>query len=150
MIDPLEVVLQELRSDGALAALVGDRIAAKHRYGADAPLDVAQGAPGWSGGEAGLMVRLDGGEPELYGPLQNVRLEVRCYASSQRQAMQIWRRLVEISRNTDRVEVDTGDGVGLLHELLQASGPSFLYDDTVGMDFVLSFFNASVGEESVE
>lgn len=149
MIDPLEVVLRYLRTDGALTALVGDRIASKHRYGDASRAQAGQGAPYWNAGDAGVMVRLDGGDPELYGPLQNVRLEVRCYALSARDAMKVWRRLVELSRECDRLSVDTSDGAGLLHEFLQASGPSTLHDGDVGMDFVLAFFNASISEEEI-
>jgi len=141
MIDPLETVLAWLRQDPALAELVGTRVAAKHRYG--------DATNGWATSQASLMVRLDGGLPDLDAPVQPVRLEVRCYAPSQHGAMQVWRRLVEISRATVRRAVLTASGSGLLHYLLQASGPSLLYDPDVRMDLVLCFFEALVAEEEV-
>lgn len=138
MIDPLETVIAWLRQDAALVALVGTRLASKHRYG--------DPTNGWPTTQTGLMVRLDGGLPDLYAALQPIRLEVRCYAPSQVQGMAIWRRLVEISRKTERRPVLTSTGSGLLYRLLQASGPSLLYDSDVKLDFVMCFFEALVSE----
>lgn len=135
MIDPLETVIAFLSEDASLEALVGDRIAAKHRY-----------AETWTVGEAALVVRVDGGNPELYVPVQRVRIETQCYAASQVEAMEIWRRLVEISREIERWTVETGSGTALLHFFLQSSAPSLLWNDEVGMDFALCFFEVMVGE----
>lgn len=150
MIDPLETAIVYLMQDGALKELVGDRIAAKHRYGDSSPAMAGHGAKGWAVGASGLAVRVDGGTPDIYAELQEVRLDARCYADSAANAMKVWRRLVEISRETDRVEVETQSGTALLHSLLQESGPSTLYDNTIGMDFVLAFFSVTVGEEAIE
>ncbi len=136
MIDPLETVLKWLGQDAPLAALVETRLAAKHRYG-----------DGWLVTQPGLMVRLDGGLPDLYGALQPIRLEVRAYAPSQVEAMAVWRRLVEISRTTERRPVLTSEGSGLLYRFNQASGPSLLYDNDAKLDFVLCFFEALVSED---
>lgn len=138
MIDPLEAVLVWLKQDAPLTELVSTRIASKHRYG-----------DGWLVTQAGLMVRLDGGIPDLYAALQPVRLEARCYAPSQVEAMAIWRRLVEISRDTDRRSVLTTNGGGLLYRFNQSSGPSLLYDSEVKLDFVMCFFDALVAEGEV-
>lgn len=138
MIDPLETVIKWLQQDAFLAALVGTRIAAKHRYGET-----------WKATEPGLMVRLDGGTPDLYAAVQPIRLEIRCYAPSQPQAMAVWRRLVEISRATDRRPVLTASGGGLLYFFNQSSGPSLLYDQEVKLDFTMCFFDALVAEGEV-
>ncbi len=138
MIDPLETVIAALALDEPLAALVGNRIAAKHRYGI-----------GWSTGDAALTVYLDGGTPDLYRGQQTVRLEMRAYAGSQVAAMQIWRRLVQISRELSRRPVNTANGKALLYTMSQASGPTLLFDQDLGMDFALAFFEASVSEEAV-
>ena len=138
MVDPLEVVIAWLGQDADLANLVGTRIAAKHRYGVS-----------WTAGLAGLAVRLDGGLPDLYAAVQEIRLDVRCYASTQQLAVQVWRRLVELSRDRERVPVLAASGSGLLYRFLQASGPSLLYDTELKMDFVLCFFNALVSEDAL-
>ncbi len=138
MIDPLEVVIKYLASDALLETLVSGRVASRHRYGV-----------GWTVSQAGLMVRLDGGTPDLYGALQPIRLEVRAYAPSQVDAMAIWRRLVEISRATDRQTVLTQNGGGLLYRFNQSSGPSLLSDQDIKLDFVMCFFDALVAETAV-
>lgn len=139
MIDPQEAVIRFLSNDAELKALVDTRIAAKHRYGA-----------GWALGLAGLMVRLDGGLPNWYVPMQALRYEVRCYAASPVEAMQIWKRLVALSRETARAAVTVSSGAALLYRFLQASGPSQLYDADVKMDCVLCFFEAAVAESALE
>lgn len=138
MIDPLETVLAYLAAEPALVALVDTRIAAKHRY-----------AETWTRGQSAIMVRLDGGPPELYVNLQVVRLEARCYAASQAEAAEIWRALVGVSRAACRESVPVTDGTALLHYLLQESGPSLLYDGEARMDFCLCFFGAAVSEDPV-
>ena len=137
IIDPLATVISYLQADAGLAALVGDRVAAKHRYG-----------EAWEKGDAGLMVRLDGGRPERYLPVHTVRLELRCYAASQVEAVGIYLALLETARATEREMVGpaTDGGTALLYWFLPASGPSLLYDPDVGMDFCLAFFEAQVGE----
>lgn len=138
MIDPLEVVIKYLAGDAALTELVGTRIAAKHRYGT-----------GWTVAQTGLMVRLDGGQPDIDATLQPIRIEARCYAPSQVEATAIWRRLVEITRDTDRRPVLTANGGGLLYRFNQSSGPSLLYDQDVKLDFVMCFFDALVSEGEI-
>ncbi len=139
MIDPQEVVIRFLSNDAELKEIVGQQLAAKHRYGV-----------GWTVGTAGLMVRLDGGPVDVYVPLQALRYEVRCYAASPVEAMRTWKRLVALSRETQRVTVRVADGTALLYRFIQASGPSQLYDDEVKMDLVLCFFEAAVAEGSVQ
>lgn len=138
MIDPLETVIEFLKTDAGLAALVSTRIAAKHRY-----------AEAWTVGEAALVARLDGGDVQIYVPVQRVRIETQCYAASQVAAMAIWRRLVELSREGERWLVETSQGDALLHFFLQFSAPSLLWDFDVGMDFALCFFEVLVGEGAV-
>lgn len=138
IIDPLETVIAALAQDESLQGLIENRLAAKHRYGAS-----------WTVGQAGLGVHLESGDPDLYRPAQTVRLELRAYASSQAQAMRIWMRLVQISRETNRREVATANGPALLYALYQASGPSLLHDPELGMDVVLVFFEAVVAEGAV-
>jgi len=138
VIDPLETVIQYLKGLPSLVDLLGDRIASKHRYGES-----------WAVGEPSLTVRLDGGVPDLYVPVQQPRLEVRCYASDQPHAMWVWANLLTITRSTHRVQVATTRGPALLHYLQQASGPSLLFDDQLSMDFVLCFLEALVAEQAV-
>ena len=139
MIDPLECVIRWLGQDPALAELVGTRIAARHRYGDT-----------WTTGQTGLTVRLDGGTPDLYGAVQRVRLEARCYAPSQHEATEIWRRVAKLCRETARESVPTSEGASLLYWLHQASGPSLLHDGEIGLDFTLAFLDALVAEESTQ
>lgn len=143
MIDPHETLLVWLMADVELGRLVSHRIAAKHRFGADAP-DVSWAL--WPLGEPALGVYLDGGMPDIYTPVQEIRVECRCYGDTQYNAMRIWRRLQEMTRTTGREVVATSEGQALLHNFLTASGPSLLWDDVLHMDVCVGFFTAMVGE----
>lgn len=141
-VDLFEAVIAFVRSDADLKTLVGERIAAKHRYGS-----------AWEQGAAAVTLKLDGGTPSIYTPVQDLRIEARCYAPTPQAAFRIWRRLIEIGQDRrgvgHRVRVNVSEGHALLHTWLQASGPSTLYDDALRMDFVLGFFLAQVGEDGV-
>ena len=116
IIDPLETVLQYLKQQSASLGI--SQIASQHHFGA-----------GWKSDAAGLVVRLDGGPPDIYLPLHNVRLEMRFYGGSQAAALTLALGLVELSRQITRELVNTTSGPALLHCLLIDSGMSSLYDE---------------------
>ena len=135
-IDPLDAAIQYLKANNTLSGLVNGQIAAKHRYGL-----------AWEQGSAGLVAKLDGGGPHLYVPMQTVRLELQCYGNTSVEAMNIWRHLVSMSREDQRVKVSVKNGEeALVYHFLQDSGPSLLYDQDLEMDFVLVFFKISMCE----
>lgn len=146
IIDPHEAVIAWLRSDDSLIELTGTQIAAKHRFGTAGPN--ASWVP-WTIETPALGVYLDGGTPDIYTPIQEIRVECRCYADSQYKAMVIWRRLAELTRVTGREAVETLDGTALVHNFLQASGPSLVWDDVLHMDICIGFFSAIVGETAI-
>lgn len=135
-IDPLDAVIQYLKADSTLLSLVDGQIAAKHRYG-----------QAWEKDTAGLVAKLDGGDPHPYVPVQTVRLELQCFGSTSVEAMNIWRQLVTMSRADQReaVTVHNGEQV-LVYSFVQESGPSLLYEQDLGMDFVLAFFRITMCE----
>ena len=138
MIDPLETVIAYLKWANQSSILSTSQIASKDRYGES-----------WAIPSAGVVVNLDGGTPEIYLPVQTVRLEVRCYGATRPEAMSLLMEIVALSRSTLRTAVITSSGNGLLYYLNQDSGPSMLYDSELGMDFALMFFEASICETGV-
>lgn len=134
ILDPLAAVIQYLKGAG----LSVTQIAEKHRYGDT-----------WLAGSRGIVVRLDGGNPEIDLPVQAIRLEVRCYAESSFYAMQVLGELITLSRSIDRESVVVGTDTALIYNLVQASGPSVLQDADITMDFALMFFEAEVAEASL-
>lgn len=135
-IDPLDAIIQYLKANEDLFVLMDGQIAGKQRYG-----------QAWEQGSAGLVAKLDGGTPHLYVPMQTVRLEMQCYASTSVGAIEIWRQLVTMSREDQREAVTVANGdQALVYQFNQESGPSLLYDQDLEMDFVLVFFRASMCE----
>ena len=134
MINSLATVIQYLKSAG----LSTRQIAEEYRYGES-----------WAKDSAGIVVRLDGGTPNLYAPLQEVRLEVRCYGKDALSASDLLSEVDTLSRAIDREPVQVGSDQALLYWINPDSGPSLLDDPTLQMKFALRFFMALVAEDKI-
>jgi hypothetical protein len=135
-IDPLEAIITWLEAN--LSGVSG-RVAAKHRYG-----------EGWTEGQTGVSVHMDGGTPDLYVNVAPVRLEVRIYATDQVDVVTIWLTLVGLSRTYERFTVAiSGSKTALVHYLHPESMLSLLYDETLRMDMGVVFFETLVSEAAV-
>jgi hypothetical protein len=135
MIDPLETIIAYFK----WAGLSTTQIASKDRYG-----------EAWAIPSAGVVVNLDGGDPEVYLPVQTPRIEVRCYGVDRPAAMSLLMEIIALSRSTMREAVAvSGGNEGLLYYFNQASGTSMLHDSELGMDFAMMFFEASIAETGV-
>jgi hypothetical protein len=138
MVDPLAVLIRFLKNDTPLGLIVSGRIAEKHRYGIS-----------WAKDQPSVVVRSDGGQPDLYSARQVNRYEIRFFGSTPAEAAEAWKRVVEISRGDTREPIAITGDEGLLYALNAISGPSMLYDPEIGMDYILAFFEAQVAEESL-
>lgn len=134
MINALEVVIQYLKGAGLSTA----NIASKHRYGNP-----------WDVGSSGVAARLDGGSPNLYMEVQPIRVEIRCFASSDVLALELLNEIVEVSRSVNREEQFVTGGTGLLYFFNPDSGPSLIFDPDLNMDVALMFFSAQVSEKPI-
>ena len=139
MILAAEVVIAYLLSQSELTDLVGQNIALKHRYG-----EVRSGT--WDRSEPAITVKPDGGTPDNSVPLQEARLQVRIYAPSAYEALQVWGELLQVMRATNREPVAVTGGTGVLQSLIQETLPNVLWDDEINLDFVLVFLRALVPE----
>lgn len=136
MIDPVETVVTFLRSTTLNATLDGRIVAGRALYG-----DV------WQLGQAALTVRPSGGDPDAYVPVRVARLEMRCWGPSEQQAYAVYLELASVAARTGRqgVALTSGD-TALLHQMLEASGPSLIWDGEVQAWSVVVFYVATVGE----
>ncbi|MBI5035566.1 MAG: hypothetical protein HZB51_34170 [Chloroflexi bacterium] len=135
MIDPLETVINYLKRDTVLMQMISNRIATKWQsdWLPDAPC---------------ILIRPDGGTPDIDVPHQRIGVDIRCHAASHNGAMAIWRQVADLARASKRAVVSTSSGDAILYFLNQAGGPTFLYDPELGADFVLCLFAADVSETS--
>ncbi|PKN98005.1 MAG: hypothetical protein CVU42_13865 [Chloroflexi bacterium HGW-Chloroflexi-4] len=138
MINGLEATIQLLKASG----LSVDQIASKHRYG-------ESGVGVWKPGSRSIVIRQDGGDPNLYIEAQTIRIEVRFFASSDYLALELANELYELTKSIERVEQLVNGGTALIYSLLPTSGQSQLFDQDLKMDFVLQFYNVQVSEKSV-
>ncbi len=136
MIDPIEAVVRFLRSTTLETSLSSRIVAGRAPYGSV-----------WTLGQTGLTVRPSGGDPDAYVPLRVARLELRCWGPTEQQAYAVYLELASVAARTGRQGVAlTSGSIALLHQLLEASGPSLIWDDEVGAWSVVVFYAATVGE----
>lgn len=142
MINPLEAVIKYLKDDADLAVLVDDRIANKQHFGAKV-------SP-WDTPSKALRLRMDGGTPELDVPIQTIRIEAMCYGETPYDAMEVWFRLVAISRSAGRkVIANLTDGDALIYSFNRLSEGSQVQDPDTDIDAMLGFFQATVAETAI-
>lgn len=134
-VDPLETIITWLET---ALTIVNGRVASKHRYG-----------NGWTESQSGVSVHLDGGDPDIEAPIAEPRYEIRIYADDQIEVVDVWRAIVELSRNNTRFTVSTTKGTALIHNFIQQSGLSLLYDEVLKMDMGVVFFTSKISEEAV-
>ena len=128
-----------MRNDPALWALAHNgQIGGKHDY-----------ATTWGVGSPSVVVRLDDGYPQIYLPLQAIRLEIGCRAATQPEATALWLQIVALSRASHRQVFNVAGGRAMLYYLLWSGGPSMIYDPDQEMDLCLGFMDALVAEDSV-
>lgn len=137
MIDPLEAAVKFLLARSELSGL-NSRIANKHKYGEE-----------WTPDQSSIIVILDDSDPDHYVPKHNTRLEVWCLAETDAVAIDLWMKLVTISRGVERKVVTTSLGDALVYSFLPESGPSYSPDQELAklkIVRVLSFWNIQVNE----
>lgn len=129
--DVLEVAILWIRD--ALPE-VGGRVAARHRYG-----------HGWEDDELGVSVHLDGGEAEVYAPIQRARVEVRIYGNEMSEVVDVWRVLRMAMLGASRVTVAGSAGTALLHSILPEGELSMLWDEETRKQMGVMFAGLIVG-----
>jgi len=138
IIDPLEAVIEYVRRDSDLSALIGERVAGRHKFG-----------DGWALPSKAMTLRYDGGPVDLYTERQTLRLEGRFYGERQSEAAKVWGRFNDLTRTAERKTVQTSTGTALIYWVKPTSAPSALYDPDLRMDYLLQFFDVAVHELAV-
>lgn len=135
---PLEAVIAYIKGDSGVQAQVGSQIASKHKFGS-----------GWEIPSKAIQVQPSPGPVDVDTPVEQMRLEVRCYGGSQYEALQVYGAFRDLVRATERVTVETTTGKALIYRLLLNASPSLLYDPEVEIDLVMVFAQTAVAEEEV-
>lgn len=133
--DALEVLIQFLKHAGLSTA----QIASKKHFG-----------DSWEIGTSAIVVTLDGGDPQLYLPMQRIRIEVRCFATDQYAAQRLMGEVETVCRAVQRDTQTVTGGTALIYYVQPVSGISLLFDPDTQMDFTLLFFEAAISLSSVE
>lgn len=132
--EALETVIQVLKNAG----LSTTQIASKKHYG-----------DGWEVGSPAIVAALDGGDPDLYIPMQRVRIEVRCFAGSIYDAMKLASEVETVCRAIQRKTQAVTGGTALIYWINPASIKTPQFDADVKMDFALQFFEAAISNGSL-
>jgi hypothetical protein len=129
-----EAVIQFLKAAG----LSTSQIASKKHYG-----------DGWEAGSPAIVVRQDGGDPNLYIPVRSIRLEIRCFAASDYAALTLMSEVSDVFVLAERQPQVVTGGTALIYWINEASGISALYDPDAAMHFALAFFEAAISRETI-
>ncbi len=151
MIDALTAWIAYIGSDADLRTLIGDRIAAKHRFAMGQADNTA--LSGWETPAQALQLAPDPGTPSdtsSCGTMERMRLEARCYGDGQVEAAAVYNRLVALSRGFQRTTVLTGAGRALLYWFQLDGSPQFDRDPDVRVDFYRAFFLAASARDAVD
>lgn len=138
---PLEAVITYIKSNSGVQAQVGTQVASKHQFGSK--------EGNWAIPSKAIQVQPSPGPVDVDTPVEQMRLEVRCYGGSQYEAFQVYTAFRDLVRTTERVTVDTTTGKALIYKLLLDASPSLLYDPEVGIDLVMVFAQTAVAEQEV-
>lgn len=142
MISALEALIVYLETFTNLTALVGDRIAPRHRY-----------KEKWTVGESGLVVRYDGGLNRRYTPEYSGRIEFNCYGKTVADAEKVYHELVAVQRafqDSNRAQaVLDGPKTALIYLFDLISSPTMLHDADVEMPYLMVFAELQVAETAI-
>lgn len=130
----LAVVIQYLKR----ASLSTRQISSKTHWG-----------DGWDPQTMGIVARMDGGDPNLYEVLRQVRIEVRTYAAEETACMGLMDEVENACRKAERVTQAESGGTALIYWINPDSGRSVLFDEDVQMPFTLQFFEAAISVEEI-
>jgi hypothetical protein len=148
MIDPIATIIAYLASSAAVRDVTGGRIAAKHKYALGlSDDDVAPDA--WPTAAQALRVQPGAGTPDFNTRTQRLDLQVTCFGESQARAMEVYRAVVSVTRDTERTRVITGDGDALLYYLVAVGAPTFGFEsigEQIGVDVVTFTLRTAVAE----
>ena len=142
MINAHTAILNYAESDADLVALIGTRIAARHKFGDGT-------TTAWPKPSKAVTLAQSGGNPDIDTPRQVLRLEARCYGERQREASRVYDALIGITRAFQRTVVSTGDGNALIYYLVADSGPDFQFDIELELNYIQVFIRAAVAEVAV-
>lgn len=148
MIDPIATVIAYLSAEPAVRAVVGSRLAAKHKYGLGLS-DNETNPDAWTPGQQALRIQPAGGTPDVDTATQRLDLVATCFGESQARAMEVYRGLITACRHTERTRVPTADGDALLYYLVAVGAPVFGFEpigDQVGVDYVTVTLRCAVSE----
>ena len=130
----LEVVIQYLKA----ASLSTRQIASKSHWG-----------DGWEPQSSGVVVRMDGGDPNLYEVINRERIEVRTYAADEIACMGLMEEVENACRKVQRFTQAVTGGTALIYWINPDSGRSVLFDEDVQMPFTLQFFEAAISVKGI-
>jgi hypothetical protein len=145
IIDPLEAVLSLAQANADIAALVGNRVAAKHKFATK-----AGGPSAWTTPSKALVIRYDvGGQQELYIDNQCIRLAAECYGEDAQQAGRVYTAVIALFRVDDRRVAPTSQGNALIYWVVPDGTPLSTRNEDVQADMITVPLQACVAEAPV-
>jgi hypothetical protein len=151
-VDPLATLIAYVRSSSDVRALVGERIAVRHKF---AMADQRNHTPGgWLTPSAAITITPIGSDGEdpincRDAAMYLLRCTLRCFGRSEREAMAVYRALLLLDQPTAKV-IHTPDGSAYLYYFLIEEAPVVDLDPDLRVDFVSGTIRAGIARHYVE
>ncbi len=134
--DPISAVIQYLKDDAGIAALVITRI-----FGSELPKAQASSMP-----RKAIVCKNAGGASQAsYLKLNDFRIDFFCYGEEPYEAMKVLRTLHDVMKQLERsVKKNT-----LIHDAIQSGGPTAFRDPDTGWPVAVETWMVSISEEII-
>ena len=132
-VDPYEALIKLALADGGISTAVSNRGDIWHHYGQD--------TGDWSLTDSSLIFVPAGGPMNRDDNVQDVLVEARCYGDSPYYCNQVWKKLLDWSRNKNerRVQAVT-EGNALIYFVLPLEHPRLFFDEDIRPNGGMPYF----------
>lgn len=142
IIDPIEALINFMKGKDLIQSYIGEQIADEYRFGND-----------WERPSAALVFGDDGGDPDLYLPNQNIRVEAKAYGKTYAEAQRVFGSVVKTIRDFYNAganpTIETEAGKALIMQLTISTQPTRFDEPDVNVPCMLFFIDLVVSEIEV-
>lgn len=131
-IDPVEALLNLIRTDVTAVTLTNGQIANQHKFN----LNDNASLTAWHNPSAAITLTPAGEPTTSRANLLTGRFTVNCYGESPENCMRVWNTVAEIANYHERRTIATNNGTAMLYSLSLDTSPTQLFDDGLNLDYL--------------
>lgn len=146
MIDPIAAILKLISDDTNVQAIVGDRVAGKHKFAQAGSVNA------WKVDQSCIVAKDDPGTlPDIDINDHVGRVELRCYGATPAAARKVYNSLIQLIRDlTGRTTANTSNGTALIYSIVMDASPFTTVDPDLSIDMVVGYARYRIHEYALE